>query len=84
MAGKATSSPKASGRSDSRPRLAPIIVEATGGRVNLRILSNLADRRKAVATCMIPAQELTTETLDGKQVVKRIVVPSKLVNIVIR
>ncbi len=54
-------------------RLAPIIVEATGGRVNLRILSNLADRRKAVATCMIPAQELTTETLDGKQVVRYIV-----------
>ena len=34
-------------------RLAPRIEALTGGRVNLRILSNLADRRKARATCTI-------------------------------
>ena len=49
-------------------------VEAiTGGRVNLRILSNLSDRRKARAEGMIPAVELATDSLSGEQVVKSIV-----------
>jgi hydroxymethylglutaryl-CoA reductase len=38
--------------------LAPLVEEITGGRVNLRILSNLADRRLARARCVIPAQAL--------------------------
>ncbi|MBX3081397.1 MAG: hydroxymethylglutaryl-CoA reductase, degradative [Anaerolineae bacterium] len=54
-------------------RIAPLIAEATGGRVNLRILSNLTDRRKAWASCVIPAKELSTETLDGAEVVASIV-----------
>jgi hydroxymethylglutaryl-CoA reductase len=32
--------------------LAPLVAEITGGRVNLRILSNLADRRLALARCV--------------------------------
>jgi hydroxymethylglutaryl-CoA reductase len=39
-------------------RLAPRLEEITGGRVHLKILSNLADRRLAKATCKIPVQEL--------------------------
>ncbi len=53
-------------------RLAPIIEAATGGRVNLRILSNLADRRKVKASCTIPASELAMETMTGDQVVRGI------------
>ncbi|MBN2550401.1 MAG: hydroxymethylglutaryl-CoA reductase, degradative [Anaerolineales bacterium] len=39
-------------------RLAPRITALTGGRVHLRILSNLADRRLARARCTIPLSEL--------------------------
>jgi hydroxymethylglutaryl-CoA reductase len=39
-------------------RLAPRVAEITGGKVHLRILSNLADRRMARARCMIPVKEL--------------------------
>lgn len=53
--------------------IAPMIEQITGGRVNLRILSNLADQRKARAEGMIPASELATETLSGEAVVRAIV-----------
>ncbi len=53
--------------------LAPLVEEMTGGRVNLRILSNLADRRLARARCVVPAQELATEGLPGEAVAQRIV-----------
>lgn len=53
--------------------LAPFIEGITGGRVNLRILSNLSDKRKARAQGMIPAQSLTTERLDGVDVARAIV-----------
>jgi hydroxymethylglutaryl-CoA reductase len=53
--------------------LAPFIETITGGRANLRILSNLTDQRKARAEGMIPASELATETLGGNEVVKAIV-----------
>lgn len=39
-------------------RLAPLVESITGGRVHLRILSNLADRRLARARCSIPLAEL--------------------------
>jgi hydroxymethylglutaryl-CoA reductase len=39
-------------------RLAPRVEAITGGRVHLRILSNLADRRLAQAGCTIPLAEL--------------------------
>jgi hydroxymethylglutaryl-CoA reductase len=54
-------------------RLAPLIEEITGGRVNLRILSNLADHRKATASCTIPAETLGTESLGGDEVARGII-----------
>ncbi len=54
-------------------RLAPMIEELTGGRVNLRILSNLADRRKASAICTIPVDSLGTENMSGADVARSIV-----------
>jgi hydroxymethylglutaryl-CoA reductase len=53
--------------------LAPHIESLTGGRVLLRILSNLSDRRKASAEGMIPASALATPTLTGEQVVTAVV-----------
>ncbi len=53
--------------------LAPLLEEITGGRVNLRILSNLADRRLARAECTVPAAALETDALPGEVVAQRIV-----------
>ncbi|MDI6770303.1 MAG: hydroxymethylglutaryl-CoA reductase, degradative [Anaerolineales bacterium] len=39
-------------------KLAPHVEIITGGRVHLKILSNLADRRLARARCIIPVKEL--------------------------
>jgi hydroxymethylglutaryl-CoA reductase len=44
-------------------RLAPRVESITGGRVHLRILSNLADRRLARARCSIPVEDLAFETV---------------------
>ena len=49
-------------------RLAPRIEAITGGRVRLRILSNLADRRLARVRCVIPVKELAFGDFTGKQV----------------
>ena len=53
--------------------LAPEVENITGGRVVLRILSNLADRRLARATCSIPPDILAFQTFAGQTVAKRIV-----------
>ncbi len=53
--------------------LAPEIESITGGRVNLRILSNLSDRRKARVEGMIPAKDLASGNLRGEQVVQAVV-----------
>jgi hydroxymethylglutaryl-CoA reductase len=53
--------------------LAPTIAAITGGRVNLRIITNLADRRLARARCLIPAATLASGEWSGSQVVDRIV-----------
>jgi hydroxymethylglutaryl-CoA reductase len=53
--------------------LAPAVEELTGGRVHLRILSNLADRRLASARCTIPTQSLALEEYTGAQVRDRII-----------
>ena len=53
--------------------LAPLVEEITGGRVNLRIVSNLANRRLARARCVVPAKELDTENTAGALVAQRIV-----------
>jgi hydroxymethylglutaryl-CoA reductase len=49
-------------------RLAPLIEQITGGRVHLRILSNLADRRLARARCAIPVEALAFESFSGERV----------------
>lgn len=49
-------------------RLAPLVEEITGGRVHLRILSNLADRRLARARCRIPLASLGFEDYTGEDV----------------
>jgi len=49
-------------------RLAPLIESITGGRVHLRILTNLADRRLARSRCTIPLSELAFGEFRGEQV----------------
>ena len=53
--------------------LAPEVENITGGRVVLRILSNLADRRLARAKCTIPAEALAFQSFAGQTVARRIV-----------
>jgi hydroxymethylglutaryl-CoA reductase len=53
--------------------LKPMVEEITGGRVNLRILSNLADHRLARSTCVIPASALAFDQFDGEFVRDRII-----------
>ncbi|NIS82643.1 MAG: hydroxymethylglutaryl-CoA reductase, degradative [Anaerolineales bacterium] len=49
-------------------RLTPWVEEMTTGRAHLRILSNLADRRLALARCTIPSASLAFEDFDGQRV----------------
>jgi hydroxymethylglutaryl-CoA reductase len=49
-------------------RLAPRVEAITGGRVHLRILSNLADRRLARARCTIRLSELAVEGFSAEAV----------------
>jgi hydroxymethylglutaryl-CoA reductase len=53
--------------------LAPLVEEMAGGRVNLRILSNLADRRLVRVKAVFPAEALTTKDFPGDLVVDRII-----------
>jgi hydroxymethylglutaryl-CoA reductase len=53
--------------------LTPVVEEITGGRVHLRILSNLADRRLARAKCVIPPALLAFGDYGGEEVAQRIV-----------
>ncbi len=53
--------------------LRPMVEEITGGRVNLRILSNLADHRLARSTCTIPMSALAFDQFDGEFVRDRII-----------
>jgi hydroxymethylglutaryl-CoA reductase len=48
--------------------VAPLVERLTGGRVRLRILSNLADRRLARAACRIPFEALTDFGFSGAEV----------------
>ncbi len=49
-------------------RLSPRLAALSGGRVHLRILSNLADRRLARVRCTIPLAELAFETFRAEDV----------------
>lgn len=54
-------------------RISPLVEKITGGRVLLRILSNLADRRLVRATCTIPAEALAFDQFGGTEVRDRII-----------
>ncbi len=49
-------------------RLAPLVESLVGGRVHLRILSNLADRRLARSRCTIPLDQLAFDTYSAEEV----------------
>ncbi len=53
--------------------VAPLLESISGGRANLRVLSNLADRRLARARVQVPAGELAGGELSGETVAQRIV-----------
>ena len=53
--------------------LAPRVEQITGGRVLLRILSNLADRRLARARCTLPVDALAFDSFGGEEVAQGIV-----------
>jgi len=57
--------------------VAPLIEEITGGKVFLRILSNLADRRLARAKCRIPLPLLATAEMTGEAVAQGVVQASR-------
>lgn len=52
--------------------LAPMIADLTGGRTSLRILSNLADQRMAMAEGTIPAAMLDSHGIPGTEVARLI------------
>jgi hydroxymethylglutaryl-CoA reductase len=54
-------------------RIAPRVESITGGRVHLRILSNLADRRLARAECKIPSSALAFGNYSGTEVAEGVV-----------
>ena len=49
-------------------RLSPLVQQISGGRVLLRILTNLADRRLARARCVIPLDELAFDRFAPEEV----------------
>jgi hydroxymethylglutaryl-CoA reductase len=57
--------------------IAPRIAELTGGRIGLRILTNLAERRCVRVKCSAPANTLATDSIAGPDVRDRIVDASK-------
>lgn len=54
-------------------RLTPLVERISGGRVLLRILSNLADRRLARASCAIPVEALAFGEYSGEAVRDRVI-----------
>ncbi|HEX6387218.1 MAG TPA: hydroxymethylglutaryl-CoA reductase, degradative [Anaerolineae bacterium] len=52
--------------------IAPLVAELTHGRTNLRILSNLTDRRLATAHCIVPAATLSRDNISGLEVARLI------------
>jgi hydroxymethylglutaryl-CoA reductase len=53
------------------------LAELARGKVGLRILSNLCDRRCVRVTCKVPAESLATDDMNGDEVVKGIVNASR-------
>jgi hydroxymethylglutaryl-CoA reductase len=57
--------------------VAPLIEQITGGKVYLRILSNLADRRLARASCRIPFKLLADFGMEGKDIAQGVAQASR-------
>ncbi len=57
--------------------VAPLVEQITGGKVYLRILSNLADRRLARSTCRIPVTALADFDMSGEAIAEGIVQASR-------
>jgi hydroxymethylglutaryl-CoA reductase len=57
--------------------VAPLIEQITGGKVYLRILSNLADRRLTRAMCRIPTRLLADFDLPGDEIAHGVVQASR-------
>jgi hydroxymethylglutaryl-CoA reductase len=57
--------------------VAPLVEQITGGKVFLRILSNLADRRLARASCRIPVSALADFDMSGESIAAGIVQASR-------
>lgn len=57
--------------------IAPMVEQITGGKVYLRILSNLCDRRLARATCRIPLALLADFDMSGEAIAEGIVQASR-------
>jgi hydroxymethylglutaryl-CoA reductase len=49
-------------------KIAPMLEKLCGGQAHLKILSNLADRRLARATCTIPLNQLAFDNFSGEMV----------------
>ncbi|MBL8098266.1 MAG: hydroxymethylglutaryl-CoA reductase, degradative [Anaerolineales bacterium] len=49
-------------------QLSPKIEALTGGKVHLKILSNLSDRRIVKSKCVIPVKELAFDSFSGEEV----------------
>ncbi len=58
-------------------RVADRVAAIAGGRVGLRILSNLCDQRCVRVTCTVSASVLATETMSGTDVIDGIVAASR-------
>ncbi|MFY1825744.1 hydroxymethylglutaryl-CoA reductase, degradative [Myxococcus fulvus] len=57
--------------------IAPLVEQLTGGRVYLRILSNLADQRLARASCRIPVASLAGLGTSGEDIAEGILQASR-------
>lgn len=57
--------------------IAPLVEQLTGGKVFLRILSNLADRRLARAAVRIPVERLADFDMSGESIAEGIVQASR-------
>jgi hydroxymethylglutaryl-CoA reductase len=61
--------------------VASLVESMTGGRVFLRILSNLADRAMIRARCVIPIEDLTTKGHAGEEVRDGVVLANEFASI---
>ncbi|HKT29326.1 hydroxymethylglutaryl-CoA reductase, degradative [Dyella sp.] len=61
--------------------IASLVETMTGGRVFLRILSNLTDRSMVRARCVIPADQLTGKGFEGEEVRDGIVLANEFASI---